>query len=277
MVACRSWQATRRPRGPTNDTLPLNWTFEPDKQLSSRCVPRQPLGSSRTVRFRTAAFAPIRSVMAPHVLQSETVRCSKDGAASGTRNPTLTAATIPPIRVQACNSAPVRAGGDYLLYWMIATRRLSWNFALLLIPAGMGSQNPCQARKRPPAPHILSRRTRRAHGRSAVERGSESAPARRPHSQLSAHALGQENSRMDAFAARSSPHPDRTEQPLRARRSRPELLQGHFLVFGKTDRPWGSERPVFGTVRYMSPANTARKLRVKKYLGRYGVDGRSGR
>ncbi|MBS2028894.1 MAG: deoxyribodipyrimidine photolyase [Deltaproteobacteria bacterium] len=44
---------------------------------------------------------------------------------------------------------------------------------------------------------------------------------------------------------------------------------GIFWVFGRYDRPWGPERPVFGTVRYMSSANTVRKLRMKQYLARY--------
>ena len=33
-------------------------------------------------------------------------------------------------RVRAANAAPVRSDGDYVLYWMIATRRPSFNFAL---------------------------------------------------------------------------------------------------------------------------------------------------
>jgi deoxyribodipyrimidine photo-lyase len=41
-------------------------------------------------------------------------------------------------------------------------------------------------------------------------------------------------------------------------------------VLGRYDRPWGPERPVFGTVRYLSSENTARKLRVRRYLERYG-------
>ena len=44
---------------------------------------------------------------------------------------------------------------------------------------------------------------------------------------------------------------------------------GIFWVFGRYDRPWGPERPVFGTVRYMSSANTVRKLRMKRWLARY--------
>jgi deoxyribodipyrimidine photo-lyase len=38
--------------------------------------------------------------------------------------------TVPELRIQNCNSAQVRADGQYVLYWMIATRRLSHNFSL---------------------------------------------------------------------------------------------------------------------------------------------------
>jgi deoxyribodipyrimidine photo-lyase len=37
---------------------------------------------------------------------------------------------VPAIRVRACNGAPVRADGDFVLYWMIAFRRTTWNFSL---------------------------------------------------------------------------------------------------------------------------------------------------
>lgn len=37
---------------------------------------------------------------------------------------------VPDIRVQACNTAPVNALGDFVLYWMIAHRRTQWNFSL---------------------------------------------------------------------------------------------------------------------------------------------------
>lgn len=49
----------------------------------------------------------------------------------------------------------------------------------------------------------------------------------------------------------------------------PNSVSGIFWVLGRYDRPWGPERPVFGTVRYMSSVNTARKVRVKGYLERY--------
>jgi deoxyribodipyrimidine photo-lyase len=49
----------------------------------------------------------------------------------------------------------------------------------------------------------------------------------------------------------------------------PNSYSGIFWVLGRYDRPWGPERPIFGTVRYMTSENTARKLRVKDYLARY--------
>ena len=49
----------------------------------------------------------------------------------------------------------------------------------------------------------------------------------------------------------------------------PNSVSGIFWVLGRHDRPWGPERPVFGTVRYMSSANTARKVPVRSYLEKY--------
>lgn len=49
----------------------------------------------------------------------------------------------------------------------------------------------------------------------------------------------------------------------------PNAWAGFGWVLGRYDRPW-PEREVFGQVRYMSSANTARKLRVREYLSRYG-------
>jgi deoxyribodipyrimidine photo-lyase len=50
----------------------------------------------------------------------------------------------------------------------------------------------------------------------------------------------------------------------------PNSYSGIFWCLGRYDRPWGPERPIFGTVRYMSSENTQRKLRVKEYLRRNG-------
>ena len=37
---------------------------------------------------------------------------------------------VPGLRIQVRNQAPVNPGGDFVLYWMIATRRTTWNFSL---------------------------------------------------------------------------------------------------------------------------------------------------
>jgi len=53
----------------------------------------------------------------------------------------------------------------------------------------------------------------------------------------------------------------------------PNSYSGIFWVLGRYDRPWGPERPVFGTVRYMSSENTARKMSVESYVRKYSPDG----
>ena len=49
----------------------------------------------------------------------------------------------------------------------------------------------------------------------------------------------------------------------------PNSYSGIFWVLGRYDRPWGPERPIFGKIRYMSSDNTAKKLRLDRYLERY--------
>ena len=49
----------------------------------------------------------------------------------------------------------------------------------------------------------------------------------------------------------------------------PNSYSGIYWCLGRYDRPWGPERPVFGKIRFMSSANTARKLRLREYLERY--------
>jgi deoxyribodipyrimidine photo-lyase len=49
----------------------------------------------------------------------------------------------------------------------------------------------------------------------------------------------------------------------------PNSYSGIFWVLGRHDRAWGPERPIFGKVRYMSSANTARKFPVRDYIERY--------
>ena len=50
----------------------------------------------------------------------------------------------------------------------------------------------------------------------------------------------------------------------------PNSYGGYLWTLGRYDRPWGPARPVFGTIRYMSSANTVRKLKMKDYLATYG-------
>jgi deoxyribodipyrimidine photo-lyase len=50
----------------------------------------------------------------------------------------------------------------------------------------------------------------------------------------------------------------------------PNSYSGIFWVLGRYDRPWAPERPIYGSVRYMSSANTEKKLDLKRYLVEYG-------
>jgi len=49
----------------------------------------------------------------------------------------------------------------------------------------------------------------------------------------------------------------------------PNSYSGIFWCLGRYDHPWGPERPILGTVRYMSSQNTTRKVSVKEYLRKY--------
>ena len=46
----------------------------------------------------------------------------------------------------------------------------------------------------------------------------------------------------------------------------PNSYTGILWCFGLFDRPWAPERPVYGTVRYMSSENTAKKFKLGPYL-----------
>ncbi|MCH9647048.1 MAG: deoxyribodipyrimidine photolyase [Deltaproteobacteria bacterium] len=51
----------------------------------------------------------------------------------------------------------------------------------------------------------------------------------------------------------------------------PNSYSGIFWILGRFDRAWGPERPIFGKIRYMSSANTKRKIRLDGYLRRWGT------
>lgn len=50
----------------------------------------------------------------------------------------------------------------------------------------------------------------------------------------------------------------------------PNSWAGIAWCFGRYDRPWGPERPIFGLVRFMSSESMRKKLRVKRHLARWG-------
>lgn len=52
----------------------------------------------------------------------------------------------------------------------------------------------------------------------------------------------------------------------------PNTLAGVGWVFGRFDRAWGPERPIFGKIRYMTSESTARKLRLRGYLAQWGPE-----
>jgi deoxyribodipyrimidine photo-lyase len=52
----------------------------------------------------------------------------------------------------------------------------------------------------------------------------------------------------------------------------PNSYSGIFWVLGRYDRAWGPERPIFGKIRYMTSENTARKVKVKRYIAIYSAN-----
>jgi deoxyribodipyrimidine photo-lyase len=48
----------------------------------------------------------------------------------------------------------------------------------------------------------------------------------------------------------------------------PSSYAGYLWTLGRYDRPW-PERPIYGKVRAMSSDQTARKLRIQRYLRQY--------
>lgn len=49
----------------------------------------------------------------------------------------------------------------------------------------------------------------------------------------------------------------------------PNSYSGILWCLGRHDRPWGPERAVYGTVRYMSSENAARKFDLRPYMDRF--------
>jgi len=53
----------------------------------------------------------------------------------------------------------------------------------------------------------------------------------------------------------------------------PNSVSGICWVLGRFDRPWGPERKIFGTIRYMTSENTARKFDTDAYVARWSGGG----
>lgn len=51
----------------------------------------------------------------------------------------------------------------------------------------------------------------------------------------------------------------------------PNSISGITWCLGRYDRAWGPERPIFGKIRFMSSANTRRKMDVSAYLDEFGA------
>jgi deoxyribodipyrimidine photo-lyase len=49
----------------------------------------------------------------------------------------------------------------------------------------------------------------------------------------------------------------------------PNSYSGIGWVFGRYDRPWVPERPVYGVLRYMASGNTVKKLDMGDYVERF--------
>ncbi|MFT7581948.1 MAG: deoxyribodipyrimidine photo-lyase [Myxococcota bacterium] len=56
----------------------------------------------------------------------------------------------------------------------------------------------------------------------------------------------------------------------------PNSYSGIFWIFGRFDRAWGPERPIYGKIRYMTSDSTRRKLHLKRYLETYGPGSEQG-
>jgi deoxyribodipyrimidine photo-lyase len=56
----------------------------------------------------------------------------------------------------------------------------------------------------------------------------------------------------------------------------PNSYSGYCWTLGRYDRPWGPERPIYGSIRYMTSANTLKKLRMKGYMRKWAIGGNDG-
>jgi deoxyribodipyrimidine photo-lyase len=86
---------------------------------------------------------------------------------------------------------------------------------------------------------------------------------------LHADGLGQEDPGRSAHPAEALDRMERLMDRYSLDGRDPVSYASYGWVLGRYDRPW-FERPIFGTVRYVTSESTARKLRLKQWLARYG-------
>ena len=55
----------------------------------------------------------------------------------------------------------------------------------------------------------------------------------------------------------------------------PNSYSGIFWVLGRYDRAWGPEREIFGKIRYMTCANTRKKIKVNNYIKKFSANTQS--
>jgi deoxyribodipyrimidine photo-lyase len=184
--------------------------------------------------------------------------------------------TVPALRIQDCNSAPVRADRLYVLYWMIATRRLSHNFRADYSDYGSlpeWAQGTLQKHIRDTREHVYS---------------LEEFASGRTHDTLWNAAQGQlvQEGRIYNYLrmlwGKKVLEWSRTPREALAIMielnnkygldgQNPNSYSGIFWCLGRYDRPWGPERPIYGQIRYITSENTARKFSVKNYIHKYAA------
>ena len=141
-------------------------------------------------------------------------------------------------RRQARGMVGHRRAAEAFLDELVTWREIGYNFAAhradhdrYELAARVGARDARGARRRSAAAPLRSRRSSSAPRRT-IRSGTprRRARARGAHAQLPAHAVGQEDSRVDAHAAGRARDHDPPEQQVRARRPRSQLLQRHLLV-----------------------------------------------
>jgi hypothetical protein len=154
----------------------------------------------------------------------------------------------PELRIRAVNAAPLRSRGTHVVYWMTAARRLCYNFGL---------QRAAELARERRVPLVVLEALRAGYPWASVRlhrfvidgmKGHAASPHVYPYLETEP---GAGRGLLEALASTAA-----TRTPA----------AGSSGASAATTAP---ERPVFGTVRYMSSASASRKLRLEGYLSRH--------